>query len=199
MTDQNQDTTHAHQSGLHAKRSASLTSKRSNATSIYLFSIFGLLTLFGVSSALVAASSNEDNAMNNASTNQTNPSRTTVELRKEQRSTSSDVDERHDGRGSATSESQDTGSAANFSETSVTVNGESIPVPENGSTRRTIVNESDDGNTQVDISVEHHSSGTDSSQDSGRRTERTRLNISTDSSTSTSTRSSNKTIITNSE
>lgn len=197
MTTQNQETTPADRSTSSYSQSKRVKSKRGSVTSFYLASIFGLLTLFGASSALAAYNSNKDNAMNNTSTNQDNSNRTTVELRKEQRATSSDVNERHDGRGSGTSDNEDTNTTTNFSETTLTVNGESIPVPEDGTMRRTIVNDSDDGNTQVDISVENHSSGTDSTQNSGRRTERTRLNISTDSSTTT--RTSNKTTITNSE
>lgn len=49
---------------------------------------------------------------------------------------------------------------ANESSTSVTVNGQTVPVPQNGSHRETIV--SNDGQTKVDVSIENHSTNSSS-------------------------------------
>lgn len=58
--------------------------------------------------------------------------------------------------------SQSEGSEQNYSSTSVTVNGQDIPVPENGSLDRTIITPGSDAKVHVQITNENRSTGSTS-------------------------------------
>jgi hypothetical protein len=72
----------------------------------------------------------------------------------------------------------DTNQGANSSQTSVTVNGQSVDVPENGSTSQTI--QSDGGSTTVNVQSSHSSTRTGQAGN----TNRSSLNVNVHSSSS---------------
>lgn len=63
---------------------------------------------------------------------------------------------------SSSSSNGSSGSTKNESSTTVTVNGESVPVDQSGSVHKTFT--SDDGHSSVNISIENHSSTSGDSQ-----------------------------------
>lgn len=69
--------------------------------------------------------------------------------------------------------------------TSVNVNGQDIPVPDNGNMQQSFdtPNDDGDGQTHVDVSVSNTSSGSDSHESSGASSNSTSVNIHTRSST----------------
>ncbi len=146
-------------------------------TRFYTLSTLGLVTAFGLSSALASQGDNTSNQQSSS-----NAAKTQVELRKDQRATTMDINSRHGAGGTDIQSDQRSEAVTNDASTTVTVNGESVPVPENGTTNRTIKGE--DGNTHVDVTVQNSTTGTDDSDD-GRRTQRTRLKVDTNSSTNT--------------
>lgn len=72
--------------------------------------------------------------------------------------------------------SSGSGSSSNSSSTQVTVNGQALPVPANGTTQQTII--SNNGSTKLNVSIHHSqsSSGSSTSQQSS-----SQLNVSSDS------------------
>jgi hypothetical protein len=82
---------------------------------------------------------------------------------------------------------EDTPDVTNRSNTTVTVNGESVTVPQGSSYERSYSTQTDNGNTHVDISIENHSSSGSSASNSSVRSQsrgRTSLDVRTESSTS---------------
>ena len=87
------------------------------------------------------------------------------------------------------SQAANSSSSTNTNSTSVTVNGQNIPVPQNGSVQQTIPNSDGTGSTSVNVTQSHTGSGDTSTQNSSSLHVSTHSSGNNDSSSSVSSQS----------